>query len=359
MFGLFKPAAPKAVQIEGLASPLQVQAGETILQAALRQGVRFPYSCRVGGCATCKCQLKSGKVKELTESAYVLSQQELADGYILACQSVPKTDLTLKLDRPANESLNHPDHPIVTRNGSITQTWRHTHDIVELVITLDAPLTYTAGQYALLSVPGQIEQPRSYSFATPSQPGGSTQVHFYIRAVPGGRMSAWAQQSNLAGTAVQVQGPFGDFYLRDSEQPLLCIAGGSGLAPVKALLDDALRSHCRRSVTFLFGARTQQDLYCLQELQQLKQQWAADFRFMPVLSEEATHSEWTGARGWVTDFIAPHFSPDAQVYMCGPPAMLDTAETQLRQHGIPAHQIFSDRFLDQSMQNQSIQKKSA
>ncbi|HVK99320.1 MAG TPA: 2Fe-2S iron-sulfur cluster binding domain-containing protein [Dongiaceae bacterium] len=351
MFSLFKPATPKAVHIEGLDAPLLVQKGETILQAALRQGVRFPHSCRVGGCASCKCQLQSGKVKELTESAYILSQQELIDGYILACQSVPKTDLTLKVDNLAAG----PSHPVETRTGRIVSTQRHTHDIVELIIELESALAYTAGQYALLSVPGVIEQPRSYSFATAPESSGSRRVHFFIRAVPGGRTSNWAQ-TDVAGTAIQLEGPFGDFHLRDphaSQQPMLCIAGGSGLAPVKALLEDALHFKCNRPVTFLFGARTQRDLYCLLEMQQLEQNWAADFRFMPVLSEEPADSDWTGARGLVTDFIAPHFSSNAQIYMCGPPAMLDAAELQLRQRGIPANQIFSDRFLDQSMLQKS------
>jgi NAD(P)H-flavin reductase/ferredoxin len=345
MFGLFKGAQPKTVHIEGLDAPLQVNPRETILTAALRQGVRFPHSCRVGGCASCKCQLKRGTVKELTESAYILSEQDLAQGYILACQAVPKTDLTIRVD---NLQAGGPDFSPARVAGTVAQIHRHTHDIVELAITVEQPLSYAAGQYALLSVPGLIETPRSYSFASAPLAGGNRDIRFFIRAVPGGQMSQWAQQPSLVGTAVQVEGSFGDFYLRDSEQPILCIAGGSGLAPVKALLEDALAFKCARPVTFLFGARTQRDLYCLDALRTLQQNWATDFCFIPVLSEEPVTSDWRGARGLVTDFIAAHAQPHAQVYMCGPPAMLDAAEPHLLRAGIPAEQIFSDRFLDRS-----------
>lgn len=345
MFGLFKPASPKTVHIEGLDTPLSVQPKETILQAALRQGVRFPHSCRVGGCATCKCQLKNGKVKELTESSYVLSDQDLEQGYILACQSVPKTDLAIRVDNLlAGGSTFVPTQFA----GKVEKIQRHTHDIVELAIQLDAPLQYAAGQYALLSVPGLIEEPRSYSFAGAPQPGGNRHIQFFIRAVPGGQMSQWAQQPTLVGTRVQVDGPFGDFYLRESEQPILCIAGGSGLAPVKALLEDALAFKCTRPVVFLFGARTQQDLYCLDALRSLAQNWATELLFVPVLSEEPADSHWKGARGMVTDYINQFLQPHTQIYMCGPPPMLDVAEARLLKAGIPADQIFCDRFLDKS-----------
>lgn len=345
MFGLFKSRKPNSVQIAGLDRPLLVNAGETILQAALRQGLRFPHSCRVGGCASCKCQLQSGKVKELTESAYILSAEDLAAGYILACQSVPRSDLTLRVDNLASGGPRFLAQPCAGRVEAIR---RHTHDIVELAIELAAPMDYAAGQYALLSVPGQISEPRSYSFATAPEQGGSRHIRFFIREVAGGQMSKWAQRPDIVGTSVQVEGPYGDFYLRDSQQPLLCIAGGSGLAPVKALLEDALRFKCARPVTFLFGARSQQDLYCSHELRQLEQNWAGSFRFIPVLSAEPVDSGWQGERGLVTDLIDRHCPADTQVYMCGPPPMLDAAEQQLHQRGVAAGQIFSDKFLDKS-----------
>ena len=350
MFGFFKSAQPKRVFIEGMDEPIEVANKETILNAALRQGVRFPHSCRVGGCATCKCRLTGGKVKELTESAYILSEQELDQGYILACQSVPKGDVHIAVD---HLNTSGPDIKPTQHSGVVVAQQALTHDIMALDIELDAPLRYIAGQYALLSVPGRIDEPRSYSFAYPAGQHGTPTVRFYIRQVPGGDMSTWAQGS-VMNTQVQVEGPFGDFYLRKNQQatsqPILCIAGGSGLAPIKALLEEALSFKNPRPVTFLFGARRQQDLYCLAEIEQLQQQWAGEFTFIPVLSEEPEASGWKGARGLVTEHLDRYCSPDSQAYLCGPPAMLDAAEAQLHQLGVSPDQIFSDKFLDKSNQ---------
>lgn len=350
MFGFFKSAQSKRVFIEGMDEPIEVGSKETILNAALRQGIRFPHSCRVGGCATCKCRLTEGKVKELTESAYVLSEEELDQGYILACQSVPKGDVSIQVD---NLSTGGPEFKPTRHAGMVAAQQALTHDIMALDIKLDAPMRYVAGQYALLSLPGQIDEPRSYSFASATGQDGSQTLRFFIRQVPGGEMSSWAQ-GQVVNTQVQVEGPYGDFYMRESQaetsQPILCIAGGSGLAPIKALLEDALSFKNPRPVTFLFGARSQRDLYCLEEIRQLQQEWAGEFTFIPVLSEEAEDSDWTGARGLVTEHLARYCNADSQAYLCGPPAMLDAAEQQLQQLGVSANNIFSDKFLDKSSQ---------
>ncbi len=173
-------------------------------------------------------------------------------------------------------------------------------------------------------------------------------MQFYIRRVADGAMSNWAQDQALVGTRVQLEGPFGEFYLRESDRPMLCIAGGSGLAPIKSMLEDAMAFKNPRKVVLLFGARRQQDLYCLDSIQQLQQQWAGDFTFVPVLSEEPVDTGWAGARGLVTDFIAQLAGSESQAYLCGPPVMLDAAEIKLKQIGIPDQHIFSDRFLDRS-----------
>lgn len=345
MFGFFGSGKSKTLKIDGVDDAIVVEKKETILNAALRDGVRFPHSCRVGGCATCKCKLVSGKVKELTESAYILDEDDLAQGYILACQAVPKTDVEIHVD---NLDLNGPNNPVVKTDGVVTKTRQLTHDISAVSINLNNPLAYAAGQYALLSVPGTIEEPRSYSFATVSDSKGNSDIEFYIRQVPDGEMSTWAQRHDLKGTVVSVEGPFGDFYLRDGDSPLICIAGGSGLAPLKALLEDALNFKSSRDVVFLFGARTQNDLYCMDEIRRLETEWAANFTFVPVLSEEPEDSDWQGKRGLVTTYIQEYLMPGSQAYMCGPPPMLDAAEVELLNHGVPAEQIFSDKFLDKS-----------
>ncbi|CCU73057.1 2Fe-2S iron-sulfur cluster-binding protein [Thalassolituus oleivorans] len=344
MFGLFKSAQPSKLTIEGIDGEFEVKPKETILAAALRQGVRFPHSCRVGGCATCKCQLKIGKVKELTSAAYILSKEDLDQSYILGCQSIPKGDVTIRIDSLVDGVGAAP----VATAGRIIGKDKLTHDIVKIDVELDNSMTYLAGQYALLSVPGLIDAPRSYSFATPTGNQGGRYLTFFIREVAGGEMSTWMNESAETGQSIVVEGPYGDFYLRNSDKPLILIAGGSGLAPILAILEDALQFKNPRDVTFLFGARTQNDLYCLDQIIRIQDNWAGKFEFIPVLSAEPEESDWQGERGFITESLKRFAGPNKQAYLCGPPPMLDAAEAVLNDAGISINDVFSDKFLDRS-----------
>ena len=339
---------PRAVTING-DNHIVTEPGETILQAGLRQNVRLPHNCRVGGCAECKCKLISGKVKELTESAYILSSEELDEGYILACQSVPKTDIEIQVSRL---EANGPNHEVKTMLGEIVGHDRLTHDIVRIDIALPEPLAYASGQYAQLSLPGTIDQPRAYSFASAASTAQeSASLSFFIRAVPDGEMSNHMQDDTVIGSTVSVEGPHGDFWLREAEEPMLCVAGGSGLAPLKSLLEEAAKQKTQRSVTFLFGARTQADLYCVADIEKLANTWPMDFHFIPVLSDEPEDSDWQGLRGFVTDAIEGRVNGNEKVYMCGPPPMIDATVTALQTFSIRPTQIYFDKFLDQSHTN--------
>ncbi|HEY9135843.1 MAG TPA: 2Fe-2S iron-sulfur cluster binding domain-containing protein [Pseudomonadales bacterium] len=335
------------LKIAGVEQAISISSKETILHAALKQGIKFPHSCRVGGCAMCKCQLKEGKVKELTEKSYILSAEELQTNYILACQSLPKSDVSIAVDFSRAEI---PEHVLEKTKGKIVAQNKLTHDIAEIVITTERPIEYTAGQFAELSVPDVTDLPRSYSFA--QAPGKNDQeLHFFVRAVPNGELSNWLLGDKATGTEVTLEGPYGDFYLRSGDGPMLCIAGGSGLAPVLSLLEDALIKGCKRKAVFLFGARSQKDLYCLEAIEKIAAQWQGDFKFVPVLSEEPEDSGWAGARGFVTAAMAEYCSKDHQLYMCGPPPMIDAAIDEAKKIGIEDSQIHFDKFLDRSNLN--------
>lgn len=340
MFSLFSKKGPKRLSIKGSEQVIEVQAKETILQAALRANVAFPHSCRVGGCAACKCKLASGQVKELIESSYVLSAQELKQGYILACQSVPKGDISIEVALDNHTS----QFEIETLTGSVVKQHALTHDITALEIELPKMLPFAAGQYANISLPGLSDASRSYSFSKPYD-ANKNLIQFFIKHVPGGELSSIVAQQNLIGQHVLVEGPYGDFYLRESQSPVICIAGGSGLAPVKALLEQALSDNVKREVTFIFAARTQQDLYCLDEIKDIEKNWPANFKFVPVLSDEPQSSNWNGQRGYVTDVMAEFLSGNEQAYLCGPPLMINAAVDTLRKYSIPANKIFFDKFI--------------
>jgi len=350
MFGIFKrqPKEPGTVRIEPLGIELQVPGNQSVLQAALEAGVDFPHSCKVGTCMACRSRLSSGKVKAIRDFSYVLSAEELKAGYILACQAkvAPGERIVLEVDIDSQR----PHHPQLTCQGRLTAQTPLTHDIVELCVTLDQPLAYTAGQYAALR-PAHIERAREYSFATAPTPGGDRELRFFVRLTPGGQFTGWLFGEPRVGQMLEVTGPGGDFWLRDAQAPLVFVAGGSGLAPVLSVLEAAANAGVARDAVFLFGARTQGDLYKLDLIEAIASRWAATFRFVPVLSHEPPDSGWTGARGFVTEYLAAPHVPDMadrHAYLCGPPPMIDAALAVLAAAGVADGHVHYDKFLDAS-----------
>ena len=337
MFSLFRTQKATTAIING--APVTVAPKETLLLAALRHGLDFPNSCRVGGCGTCKCKLVSGRIRALTDAGYILSNQELDEGYILACQSVPLTEISVRVDGSARSKQ-------CTVAGRVIAQQRLTHDITRLVVRLDETLSYRAGQFADLSLESLPKVSRPYSFASPPQMGG--QCSFFVRKVPGGQFSTCVNETNLIGHRVMLKGPSGDFWLRPAEAPLLFVAGGSGLAPILAILLEAVALKVARPVTLLFGARQQRDLYALEDIREIAVQWPGAFRFVPVLSEEPAQSGWAGETGLVTEKIPALLEAGVHAYLCGPPAMIDSAAHLLAHLGIPPEHIHADRFVTQA-----------
>lgn len=307
-----------------------VEAGETILQAALREGIDFPNSCRVGGCGTCKCRVVRGEVLELTETGYLLTAEELEQRTILACQAAPVGDVEIAVDLPEAVA------------GEVVAQQRLTHDITRLDVALERPLDYQPGQFGLVTFDALPDEPRSYSFATPPRADG--QVSFFVRHVPGGAVSGLVHQTELVGERLSVVGPSGAFWLRGSTAPALFVAGGSGLAPILAMLQAAVDAGVARPVSVLFGARTQRDLYALETLATIAERWQGPFEVVPVLSEEPADSDWRGRRGLVTEHMAPRLTATTHAYLCGPPPMVDAALVPLQDAGVPAEHIHFDRF---------------
>lgn len=318
---------------------ITVEPGETVLQAALRHGIEFPSSCRVGGCGTCKCRLTAGTVKELTETGYLLTADEIDQGYILACQSVPRSDIGVALDLSPRASRR-------SVSGRVVAQRRVTHDITSLSVRLDEPMPYKAGQFANVGIEGMDGVVRSYSFAAPARADGQTS--FLVRKMPGGLFSSRVNDEDVVGRSVRVHGPSGDFWLRPSGAPLLLVAGGSGLAPILAILEEALSAGVARSATLLFGAREARDLYALEEIASIARKWRGAFRFVPVLSAAGDDATWTGERGLVTEKIPRLLEPGSHALLCGPPAMIDGAVVALRQHGVRREHIHFDRFTTQA-----------
>lgn len=340
-----RSVAPASVRVEPAGLEFPAAPRQTILGSALEAGVPFPHSCRAGGCGTCRCRLVEGEVKELTDKSYILRGDEIADGWILACQSVPRSDVVLNVP---NLRADDAVLPVVETTAEIRSLQRLTHDIMELVLAPEVPLVWLAGQYADLEAPS-VKGPRSYSFATAPALAAPGELRFHVRRVGGGAFTTWLHETATVGDRLKLSGPFGDFRLRTATAPIVAVAGGSGLAPIKAMLEQARYDQVARDVTLFFGARTQADLYGMAELGNLARRWLSRMRVVPVLSNEPAGSDWTGRRGLVTEALAD--LPDLDVheaYMCGPPPMIDAAEALLAAAGVPATRIHHDKFLDRS-----------
>jgi NAD(P)H-flavin reductase/ferredoxin len=341
-----QPREVKTVTIAATGKSFVTAGRDSVLNDALDAGIPFPHSCTVGTCGTCKARLVSGKVRELSDSANILSAEELRDRYLLACQTVARSSIELDVAGLADM----PDHPLLRVEGEIALQRPLTHDIMEIGIRLDGPLEYTAGQYAELTVPGRLG-PRAYSFAMGAERRDKDYATFFCRLVPGGDFTEWLFAGNRTGTRLSLAGPFGNLWLRSGSSPVLCVAGGSGLAPIKALLEDAHDAGDDRHFTLVFGARTERDLYCLADIAALRADWPGRFTFLPVLSEEGGDKSPTLGRGLVTDVIsalAPGFLADCAVYACGPPPMVDAVERQIGALRGEDALFFADRFLDKS-----------
>lgn len=317
---------------------------ETILQAGLRQGFNLRYGCKHGGCGSCKALVTEGEVDQEDASSFALMDFEREQGYALLCSSFPLDDITLDLSDYEEEELTAAV-PIQEYQAEVEKVTALTHDIRGIHIRLIEPaaMSFQAGQYVDLLVPGTTEW-RSYSMANP--PSRDGEIEIMIKLVPNGLFSAYAAERLQAGERLTLQGPYGNFHLRDSESQALFIAGGSGMAPILALLRDMTEKKDARQVTYFYGARARRDLFQLDELYGLEQQ-LANFRFLPALSEPLPDDEWNGEVGLITEVVKRYvpYLTGLQAYMCGPPVMIDAAIALLTKGGMQEGGIFYDKFV--------------
>lgn len=346
MFSLFAKRDCTAT-ITPSSDVVSVKRGAKLLDAALAAGLAWPHDCRVGSCGACRCRLTHGKIKPLTDFSYTLTAEELKGGVILACQAHLRSDVTVEV------ALGMPKSGTGAVSGTIESQRALTHDILEVTVRLAEPTfaDAAAGQYLELKVEG-IDVPRSYSLLRSPRNEPEARVTFCIRHVPGGAFTDWLFATNREGCTLTLAGPFGAFHYHSSSGHMVCVAGGSGLAPLHAILQDCCAADVARDCTVLFGARTSADLYYLDELAALGARWRGRFSVLPVLSLEPPGSAWQGLRGLVTDALGPlagsGFDSGDQGYLCGPPAMVDAGVAELRRLGMRAEAIFCDRFLDAS-----------
>ena len=243
--------------------------------------------------------------------------------------------------------------------GVIARTRKLTYDTMQLVVQCNqtsSPMNGIAGQYATLATPS-LSKPRAYSFATAPENEEANQHTFFVKLIHGGEFSGWLFKTDRIGEPITLTGPLGQFVLDSSDNPMVCIAGGSGLSAIKAILEHAANRSVMRDVLFLYGARTQADLYCQDEIESIKRKWNGNYRFdhVNVLSVEPKGSGWAGPRGLVTEYFEKaHVKGGnfdigkSRAYLCGPPPMVDAAVSMLADGGLTRDRIYYDKFEDAS-----------
>ncbi|MDD2056904.1 2Fe-2S iron-sulfur cluster-binding protein [Pseudomonas sp. GD03860] len=336
----------KQIEIRQAGRTIVVPDGMTILEAALADGIAYPHGCRSGRCGSCKSRLISGEVELLEHSRFALSQEEKCLGLVLACRALPRTDAIVAW-LGGDEQL--PVHPRRQLNCRVKAIDNATHDIkrIQLDIGEAEPLAFTAGQYAQLTFPGAPG--RDYSMA--NRPGERV-LEFHIRRVPDGATTGRVHQLLQPGDPVALEGPFGSACLREQHTgPILCIAGGSGLAPIKAIVEAAVAQGMKQPIHVYFGARSERDLYLVEHFQALARQYA-NLRFIPVLSDVAVTGHWR--TGYVTDAIA-HDLADLdgwKAYVAGPPLMVEAAMQITQARALRTEDLHADVFFTPAGENE-------
>lgn len=327
----------KFVDIRQARSALDVQEGQTILDAALAAGIPYPHGCRSGRCGSCKSRLIEGKVELLQHSRFALTDEEKAGGLVLACRAVPLTNAAVAWLGSDDDDAVEPARRL---DAMVTSLDDLTHDIklVRIAPSDSAPLLFTAGQYAQVGFDGVPA--RSYSMANRQ---GDGSLEFHIRRVPGGITSEHVHGALKAGDKVALEFPLGSSYLRQHHAgPILCIAGGSGLAPVKSIVETAVAHGMKQPIHVYFGARSERDLYLVEHFQALAERHA-NLTFSVVLSEAKTAQY---RRGFVTQAVAEDLVDfdGWKAYVAGPPPMVDAAMEIAFARGLRSEDMHADVF---------------
>jgi NAD(P)H-flavin reductase/ferredoxin/quinol-cytochrome oxidoreductase complex cytochrome b subunit len=326
--------------IEGTAAPVVVRAGETLLEAGLRQGLALPYECRNGGCGVCACAVLHGEVDLGPYQPSALSDADRAAGKALMCCATARSDLDIAVLGAADASRL----PVRTWSARVESMERLSEDLIVLRLGLpgDERIEFRAGQY--INILLSDGERRAFSFA--NAPHDNARIELHVRRIPGGRYTGHVFTTMQEGDTVDFEGPLGDFTLRESALPIVFVAGATGFAPVKSIVEDAFERRLTRPMSLYWGVRRRSDLY-MADLCERWQREHANFVFVPVLSEPLTSDAWTGRTGLVHEALLADF-PDMkghELYVCGSVRMVEAAIPAFLAHGAEEDFCFSDAFL--------------
>ena len=338
------------VRLEPVGIEMEVREGETVLDAAFRQGIALAHGCKEGQCSSCKSLVTEGidDIELLKYSTFALPEGDRDTGHVLLCRTHVFADITVEL-------LNY-DEDLLSRSiavkdftGKVVKVEPLTHDIRLLEIEIEKPMKFWSGQYVDLKI-DECGTTRAYSMA--NRADESNTLSFIIKKYPDGAFSSKLDGGLKPGDTVTANGPYGTCFLRDGRPgPMLLIGGGSGMSPLRSILSAHLASGEQRPIRFFYGARTQADLFLLDEFAEIAAK-TPDFKFIPALSHEEG-VDWAGERGFVHEVVARHLKEEPldgeiDAYSCGPPPMIDAVLPVLHMAGLEPEHIHFDKFTQPS-----------
>ncbi|MDX1461266.1 MAG: CDP-6-deoxy-delta-3,4-glucoseen reductase, partial [Xanthomonadales bacterium] len=317
----------------------EVNEGESVLSAALRQGVMLPYSCKNGTCGSCKAVIESGEVHYPFHPPLALSRPEIADGYALLCQAEPLEDL--RADAREIEAVR--DIPVRMFPARVIETEQLAPHVMKLTLKLPRAqrLQFLAGQYVDVLLPGGKR--RAFSIA--SAPQREDEIELHIRHVEGGDFTGWVFEELKLRDILRLEGPLGNFFIRNEhpDKPMILMAGGTGFAPLKSMVEDLQSQGDQRSIHLFWGAQSAAELY----MEDLPLAWAENhenLKYTGVVADDSGLERHQ--RGMVHEAVLSHY-PDLsgfELYMSGPPAMIDTARAAFFERGLPERCLYYDSF---------------
>jgi len=327
------------VTIQPSGHQFSIQSDETVLSAALDAGFNLPYGCRNGACGACKGKVLEGMVNHGHYQAHALSEQEKEDGKALFCCATPQSDLVIECRE-------------VTAAGAVrarimpcrVQKLEHVaHDVIVMWLKLPANerMQFLAGQY----IEFLLKDGKRRAFSLANAPHDDELLELHLRLIPGGQFTEYVFNEMQEKTILRLEGPLGSFYLREeSGKPVVFIAGGTGFAPIKGIIEHALHLNLQRKMLLYRGSLALRDLY----LPDLAPRWQAEHgvSYVPVLSDPRPEDDWSGRTGLVHQAVLQDI-PDLsgyQVYCCGAPAMVEAAHKDFTAAGLPEDEFFSDAF---------------
>ncbi len=321
---------------------LTVDGGRSLLATLKEERIFIPSACGGrGSCGLCKVTVTDGGGPLLPTELPWLSPEELKAQVRLACQVKVKRDLQIRIP----ESLFNVRQYQTEVVGLVDLT----HDIKQVTLKLKDPaeITFVAGQFIQFEVPpyALTDEPVYRAYSVSSCPDQKGLIELEIRYVPNGICTTYVHQHLKVGDAVTINGPYGEFRLSDTDREMICIAGGSGMAPIKSILLDMERMGSARKCRYFFGARSRRDLFLLDEMRRLEDK-LADFRFTPSLSSPPPEDAWDGESGLITETVSRYVkdASEAEAYLCGSPLMVEACVKVLKEKGMPEDRIYYDKF---------------